>query len=365
MLMLGGGGLLVFGILIYIFFFNGNDAKSQPEKNKNLVDLSEKFSWKDMASIHQDKEQTDTNNKSSFITKNNYRPATVGTAQQQPASFTSQQTAQTVQYRQQPPSPQSQQQLQQIKKIREISSSNYQHQTQEQQYLNERPALTSQQNDNIISMLESQKLAIEQQRRQIGSSTTFGNANGQSNKEQSNNIEQAPKRHTWLSFTGTSKRVTKFIKATVLKATVAENGTIIDIVSESDFFMNGKTIAAQTVLSGVIENVENNRIKLDVYGLQNADEPQQIVFKVYDTDGLEGIRTNNNGSATPGAGADAALSETQSNIQSAATSMPVPVVGGAVRVLGSIVGGRRKQHNLKAFLPAGYKITLKPVLTDN
>lgn len=345
MILVGGFGLALTILLTMFFIFFGSKSVEAPSNNSSFTKADTgAMHYKDMMEANANKNMADTTNRPRYA----YSPPIV-----RPAAnniIAAQTTPINNNYQ---PKPQEEHHLNnatinQLKRIESIRNATKSQSEQNQTYTN-----NAQDESDEINKYVNQHISA------VNNTVVAKESDNPKEKKISQSIAEPTS--TWVGF-GSSNNIshqnsTKVL-AEVLNEETVRNGSTLDVVLTTDYSSkSNKTIPRQTILFAIVTSVENNRLKAKIYAGQSNPDLDNINFSVYDSDGLEGIRINNAGNGQVG---ETARSEGNTNLTTAASA--IPFAGSAVRVLSSV--GRGKTKNLKAFLPAGYKLTLKPILTE-
>lgn len=346
MILIGGFGLALTILLTMFFIFFGSKSVEAPSNNSSFTKADTgAMHYKDMMEANANKNMADTTSRPHYaFVPQVVRPLSNNVAAAQTTPITNSNVAK----------PQEEHHLNtatinQLKRIESIRSSTRSQSEQIQTFTNNAQDESDEINKYVNEHIPTVNKPV----------TTKENDKPKEKKSQA--IEGSTPTSTWVGFgsnSSTGRQNSTKVLAEVLNEETVRNGSTLDVVLTTDYSSkNNKTIPRQTILFAIVTSVENNRLKAKIYAGQSNPDLDNINFSVYDSDGLEGIRINNAGNGQVG---ETARSEGNTNLTTAASA--IPFAGSAVRVLSSV--GRGKTKNLKAFLPAGYKLTLKPILTE-
>jgi hypothetical protein len=373
MALIGIAGLVVTVVISisFIFFSKKKSAMIADTENSFTTADTATMRFKDMIAINNDKNLLDTTQHSKFIQSINTTTSDIknrDTIQKNGEGVIESISGST------------KKQLAQIEKIRSLTSStkensNFQSTDQQETQLNSNLQLQLSRIEQIKNQSEKTKqIKTDPYQNEEDEISKYLSQRKQSiYKEESNgkneNTTTANTRGTWIGFNNVEsklKNVSKKIAAVVLNEVTVQVGSTIDVLLKSSYESGGKIVPANTTLFADVTSIDNNRLKAKIYAGQSNPDLEGIIFSVYDSDGQEGIRINNALRANSGQLADEAKSEASSALTSAATvaTSRIPFAGSAVRMLGLVGRGNRKTSYVKATMPAGYKILLKPMLVN-
>ena len=151
---------------------------------------------------------------------------------------------------------------------------------------------------------------------------------------------------TSVSKTGSGNSLNGTINAVVQnQKREVKSGSTVKIRIKMPLTVNGITIPANTILSGIAK-LSNERVKITISKILYAGKIYSCNFSVYDIDGIEGIYI-------PG-GLNQEIAKDQANQEVSRTTVNVPLVGSVSTNL-----GRKKIQDPSVTIPNGYKILLK------